>query len=199
MSDYRVVGAVDETFRMLLWSQMQFDSEISSILTTEQRITFEPPFKIIRDTDPVQDSLSIFLYRIVEDGELRNRPPRGNNGSLRYPPLPLDLFYLITPLTNTTENDHKVLSKALQILYDNAIVRGSALQGVLQDTAEELRVILNPMSMEDMSKLWSAFMRPLRLAVSYEVKVVYIDSERETSVEEVRRKRFEFSQMGTKL
>jgi hypothetical protein len=79
----------------------------------------------------------------------------------------------------------------MQIFYDNAILKGSALQDILKDTAEELRVIFNPVSMEDINKLWSAFMRPYRLAVSYEVKVIYIDSERETGGERVLRKRLE--------
>jgi hypothetical protein len=197
MADYRVLGAVDETLRALLWSQMQFDSEISSILTTEQQISFEPPFKLVVDTDPIEDSLSLFLYRIAEDGEMKNRPLLRINGNhLRYPPLALSLYYLVTPLTNTTDNDHRVLSKAMHIFYDNAIARGSQLQGVLTDTAEELRIILNPMSLEDMTKLWSAFMRPLRLSVSYEVKVAFIDSERETAGEQVRRKRLSFEQIS---
>jgi hypothetical protein len=52
------------------------------------------------------------------------------------------------------------------------------------------------MSLEDMTKLWSAFMRSLRLSVSYEVKVVFIDSERETAGEQVRRKRLNFEQLS---
>lgn len=196
MSDYRVVGAVDETLRALLWSQMQFDSEITSIIAGEQQITFEPPFRVIADTDPVADSLSVFLYRVVENGDMKNRPLQRVNGSrLRYPPLALNLYYLVTPLTNTADNDHRLLSKAMHILYDNAIVRDPLLEGVLRNTAEELRIIFNPMSMEDQSKLWSAFMRPLRLSVSYEVKVIYVDSEREIAGEQVRRKRLELTQL----
>jgi hypothetical protein len=65
---------------------------------------------------------------------------------------------------------------------------------VLENTAEELRIILNPISMEDVTKLWSAFLRSYRLSVSYEVKVIYIDSERETEAERVRRKRIEYTQ-----
>jgi len=195
MSDFRVLGAVDETLRLLLWSQFQVDSEISSIISTEQQITIEPPFKIVRDGDPDEDSLSIFLYRVVEDANLKNRQlEQAGPNALRYPPLPLNLFYLITPLTNSTENDHKLLGKTMQIIYDNGSVSGSALQGVLSNTAEELRIILNPMSLEDYSKLWTAFMRSFRLAVSYEVKVVFIDSEREMGSERVLRKRLEFSQ-----
>jgi hypothetical protein len=195
MSDYRVVGAVDETLRTLLWSQFQVDSEISSIIATEQQITLEPPYKVITDTDPDEDSLSIFLYRVIENEDLKNRQREqvGPN-ALRYPPLSLNLFYLITPLTNTTDNDHKLLGKTMQIMYDNGTVKGSALQGVLNNTAEELRIILNPITLEDHGKLWTAFMRSWRLSVSYQVKVVFIDSEREVGSEPVLRKRVEFSQ-----
>ena len=198
MGDYKVVGAVDATLRALLWSRMQNDSDITSIIGTEQQISFEPPFKIVQDADPTPVSLSVFLYRVSENGDMKNRPlQRINNGLLRYPPLSLNLFYLLTPLTNTADNDHMLLSKAMHILYDNAVVKGSELQGGLADAAEELRIILNPMSLEDSSKLWSSFMRPFRLSVCYEVKVIYIDSEREQETGTVLRKRLEFTQVGS--
>lgn len=198
MSEYKVINAVGETVKALLWSMMQYDSTIagsSGMNLTDDQISFEPPFKLVKDTDADKNYLSLYLYRIVENGDMKNRPPEQINTSfLRYPPLSLNLFYLITPLTNSADNDHKLLGKTMQILYDNAIVKGAALQGVLIHTAEELRIILNPISMEDLTKLWSAFMRSYRLSVSYEVKVIYIDSERETAGERVRRKRIEFKQ-----
>jgi hypothetical protein len=198
MGDYKVIGDVDDTLRELLWSRMQDDSDILSIIGTEQQISFEPPFKIVQDAEPAQDSLSVFLYRISENGDMKNRPlQRAGAGLLRYPPLPLNLFYLLTPLTKSAENDHMLLSKAMHILYDNAIVKGSELQGGLADAAEELRIILNPMTLEDSGKLWSAFMRPFRLSVCYEVKVVYIDSEREQGAGRVLRKRLEVTQVGS--
>lgn len=196
MSDYKVVGAVDETLRTLLWSHFQVDSEISAIITAEQRITNEPPFKLIKNTDPDDDVLSIFLYRVVENGDIKNRQLQPvNPNTFRYPPLCLNLFYLITPLTKSIENDHKLLGKTMQVLNDSGLLKGTTLKGVLQNTVEELRLILNPMSLEDNSKLWTAFMRPLRLSLSYEVKVVFIDSEREVIGEPVLNKKLEFSQI----
>lgn len=197
MSDYRVVGAVDQTLTSLLWSHMQFDSEITSILSSEQRLVLDAPSTLIKEADPVTDALSVYLYRVVEDAEMKNRPFERLNGQrLRYPPLALDLFYLITPVTNHVDNDHKILGKAMQIFYDNGVIKGSLLKGILENTTSEIRVTLNALTMEDLSKLWSAFMRPLRLCVSYQVKAVYIDSERELSSEQVRRKRLEFTQLG---
>lgn len=195
MSDYRVVGDVDETLRRLLWSQMQFDAEITSVLATEQQISLEPPFKIVTDTNPNEDTLSLFLYRVAENADMKNRPlQRVGDGQLRQPPLSLNFYYLLTPITNLTENDHRLLSKAMQIFYDNAILKGAQLEGSLRTNAEELRIILNPMTLEDLNHLWSSFMRPMRLSVCYEVKVIYIDSERELTGAEVLRKRLELTQ-----
>lgn len=195
MSDYRVVGDVDETLRRLLWSQMQFDAEITSVLATEQQISLEPPYKIVTDTNPNEDTLSLFLYRVAENADMKNRPlQRVGDGRLRQPPLSLNFYYLLTPITNLTENDHTLLSKAMQIFYDNAILKGAQLEGSLRTNAEELRIILNPMTLEDLNHLWSSFMRPMRLSVCYEVKVIYIDSERELTGAEVLRKRLELTQ-----
>lgn len=195
MSDYHVIADVDETLRNLLWSRMGPDAEIKAILNDEQHITLEPPFKVVTDTDPAEDSLSLFLYRVSENADMKNRPLlRVGDTTLRYPPLGLNFYYLVTPVTRTAEKDHKLLSKAMQIFYDNAILKGAQLEGSLRANAEELRVILNPMTLEDLNRLWSAFMRPMRLSVCYEVKVVYIDSERETASADVLRKRLEFEQ-----
>ncbi len=197
MSGYQVVSAVGETLRSLLWSEMQHDSEITPILPSEQRISFEPPFKLVKDTDPDQNYLSLYLYRVVESAERKNRElEQLDLNTLGYPPLYLDLSYLITPLSKTTENDHKLLGKTMRILYDNAIVRQPDLQGVLAGTSDELRVVFDPISFEDMTKLWSSFMRSYRASLSYGVKAVYIDSQRQIESERVRRKRIEFSQVG---
>ncbi|MEB3216059.1 MAG: DUF4255 domain-containing protein [Nostocales cyanobacterium 94392] len=202
MSDYKVINAVDETLRNLLWQEMRIDPSISSILgsTDDTRISFEPPFKLIQDTEPDNDYLSLFLYRIVENADMKNRPQELVNGSsLAYPPLCLNLFYLITPLNtslNGTENGHKLLSKTMQIFYDNSIIKGDALQGEGDEKPEELRIIFNPISMEDITNIWSGFMRPYHLSVSYEVKVIYIDSKRERETELVRRKQIQYQKIN---
>ena len=200
MTTYTVISAVDETLRGLLWSAMEFDSIINGttpILSSDTQISFEPPFQLVENGVPDLNALSLYLYRVVENGDMKNRPFEPANGNLlRYPPLALNLYYLVTPLTQAAENDHRLLGKVLQVFYDNAILKGSALDPLLQQTAEELRISLQAGSLDDSTKLWSAFMRSYRLSLSYEVKVVYIDSERTTGGEPVRRKRLEFSQIG---
>ncbi|MFB2881600.1 DUF4255 domain-containing protein [Floridanema aerugineum] len=195
MSQYQVVNSVGITLRELLWSQMQPDSTISSLID-EQNIVFEPPYQFISETEPQTNRLSIFLYRVLENSDMRNRNPELINGnSARYPPLFLNLFYLITPLTNSAENNHYLLGKTMQILHDRGIVKGSLLKGILENTAEELRVIFHPISIEDITKLWSSFLRPYHLSAAYEVKVVAIDSQRTIETETVLRKTIQYSQL----
>lgn len=195
MSAYTVLGAINETLRALLWSTMQHDSRITGVIATEQQISFEPPFRAVVDAEPNQNQLWLYLYRVVENGDLKNqRLELRDLNQLQYPPLALNLFYLVAPITSSVDNDHLLLGKVLQIFHDNAIARGSVLQGVLSGTTDELRIILNPLSTDDITKLWSAFMRSYRLSVCYEVKVVFIDSERTAETEVVRRKRLELRQ-----
>jgi hypothetical protein len=199
MSGYTVIGSVSETLKQLLWAQFQADTQITTVISDEQRISLEPPFKFLKDSDETtQNCLSIYLYRVVENGDMKNRPLElREKNRLEYPPLSLNLFYLITPLTTGIATDHLLLGRTMQVLYDNAILQGSNLEGVLADTTEELRVILNPISIEDITRIWSGFMRPYRLSVSYEVKVVYIDSERQKGTEQIRRKQLEFTQINS--
>lgn len=195
MSDYTVVSAVSETLRSLVWSTVQHETEISFMLGDDQEnICLDPPFLLLGDDNrPENSCLSIYLYRILENGDMKNRPlERSINGLLEYPPLALNLYYLITPLTGSVENDQMLLARTMQIFYDHAILAGSELESPLQDNMEELRIALDSLSIEDITRIWSGFLRPFYLSVSYEVRVIFVDSARQIDAAEIRRKRLEF-------
>jgi hypothetical protein len=198
MSDYRAIWAVGETLKSLLWSNFQADSTIagaSGILPDENAISFDPLGKLAKDDAPDKNFLSIFLYRVTENPEMKNRPfQQLDPNRLHVPPLALNLYYLITPLTNTADNDHRLLGKTMQVLYDNPVLDTTLLDPILKIDGEDLRVILNPASLDDLNKVWSGLLRSFRLSVSYEVKVVFIDSQRETIGEPVVRKHLGFGQ-----
>jgi uncharacterized protein YhhL (DUF1145 family) len=195
MSQYQVINSVGKTLKDVLWSEMRSDVEISSLIA-EDRIVFDNPHTLVGDTEPAQSKLSIFLYRVLENSDMKNRDlDSKRNGSKPHQPLFLNLFYLVTPLANNAENNYHLLGKLMQIMHDRCILKGSLLKGVLEATDQELRVIFHPISMEDMTKLWSGFMRPYHLSIVYEVKVVTIDSERFIETEPVLRKRLEYTQL----
>lgn len=181
MSDYNAIADVGNTLRKLLWDRIKEDSQTRSIIISEAQITLSSPEEIESDK-----KLSLFLYRVVENEYLKNEEmPSVNATKLNYPPLPLSLFYLVTAHTGNVENDHILLGKVMQVFYDHAILRGSALQGSLM--GEELRMILHPLSIDDLNKIWNAIAqsKPYKLSLCYEVTPVRIDSLREREVKRV--------------
>ena len=79
--------------------------------------------------------LTLFLYKVIENAYLRNDGrrslPADVDGRLveQEPPLIVDLYYLLTAHHATDQLEaHRGLSRAMRVFYDNAILRGSAIQ-----------------------------------------------------------------------
>ena len=194
MSDFRVIGDVDQTLAGLLSDAIDAEAPLQALLAAApDRIVFDSPGVLIQANN--NTCVSLFLYRVSENPDLKNRPPvRVSPHLMRQPPLALNLHYLLTPLLKNTHQSHWLLGRLMQELADRAIVRGSALAGGLRDNAEELRISLESLSLEELTKLWTTFGAPYRLGVTYEVRVALLDSARFEGGERVRLKRLELSQ-----
>jgi hypothetical protein len=133
--------------------------------------------------DKNEQGLSLWLYRITRDEDRLNDPPERITPSLfQEPPLPLRLHYLFTPVVDTStvnnaEIEQRVLGKVLQSLYGHPVFRGTDLSSDFSGTDTELRVRLEPMSVEDATRIWNALEQPYQLSISYEVTLVKITSE----------------------
>jgi hypothetical protein len=124
--------------------------------------------------------LTVFLFEAGEDPSARNRPrTRGLDGPdirVSKPPMALLLRYLLTPWGGTESARHAILGQAMQTLYDHPILSGPQLVGSLAAEGQALKVTLAPLSIEERTRVWHAVQRPYRLSVSYEVRVVNLDS-----------------------
>lgn len=85
------------------------------------------------------------------------------------------------------ENDdtlaHRLLGRAMQILHDNTMlsadhIRAAFPESDLHNQVERIRITLQPLTLEETSKLWSSFQTQYRISATYEVSVVLIDSQR---------------------
>lgn len=169
---------------------------LQSLLTNGLATLAGPPVAQIHDlqgsipTNPAQ--LTIFLFEAAEDPSARNRPRlRGSSPpdlSIRKPALALMLRYLLTPWSGDRATDHRILGRAMQVLYDNAILSGTALQGGLAGTNDALKITQAPMSLEERTRVWHAVQKPYRLSACYEVRVINLESEREDLVHPVARR-----------
>ena len=140
---------------------------------------------------PDKPRLNLFLYQTSLNGAWRNMdiPRRGPTGGPPSPPLALNLYYLLTAYGQ--ENDpnlaeHRVLGAAMSLLHDHPLLSRSELQALtsplgssgLSEQVERLRITPQPLSSDDMSKLWTAFATNYRVSMAYEVSVVLIESTR---------------------
>jgi hypothetical protein len=131
--------------------------------------------------------VNVFLYQTAVNSGWRNRDMPGvvRAGETAAPALALNLHYLVTAYgkgdTDSDDYIHRVLGAAMSVLHDHAVldrtdIAGSVTGNDLAGQFESLRITWLPMSLDDMSKLWTIFHAPYRISAAYEVTVVLIDS-----------------------
>ena len=154
----------------------------------------EPPIAELNDlSDPVQTppaKLTVFLYEVAEDPTSRNRPPvrsvPPDAPTSRKPPMALLLRYLITPWGGDQETQHRMIGRALQVFYDDAIWAGEDLSGSLAAGTDALHFTLTPLTLDQKSWIWYAIQKPYRLSLNYEVRVVNLDALDQADLQLVR-------------
>jgi len=184
--DFQVIAAVSETLRDFLdaaLTPISVDAQLNDLTTI-------PP--------TTQTLLTVFLFEIGEDPSARNRPrvrdvELTGEVKLAKPPLALVLRYLLTPFSGDRLTDHKILGRVVQTLYEDSILSGPTLKGVLAGTNQALKITMAPLSLEERSRVWYAIQKPYRLSVSYEVRVVNLDPEQASRVQPVRQRTADFA------
>jgi hypothetical protein len=193
MSDYTVLSEVGEALVGVLWQEIQADPQVHGLIDSESRISLESPADL-KNNNAVR--LSIYLYRIVEDAATKNRGPVVTGpGKSRKTPLTLDLYYLVTPLVGAPREQQIVLGKTMQVFYDRASLEGADLVGSMAAAGDPVRIILNPVSLEETSRVWQALEMSYRLSVCYVVRVAMMDSTVAQFAQPVLQKRTEYGQI----
>lgn len=129
-------------------------------------------------------NLSLFLYSIQENGESR-RNEKINRGThaQQYPPLTLNFHYMLTAYSNADVSsklldEHRILGKAMQAIYDHSILRNPHLVGSLSETNEEIRIRMESIPPETQQDMWNFADSPFKLSAFYVVGPVRVDSTR---------------------
>lgn len=186
MSDYTAIAGVSRTLRSLLRDRMENSVDV----------TIAPPD--VEITGMTGKRLNLYLFKISENGFLKNQeiPGQGHPGSYGHPPLSLDLHYLLTAYgSDDTRADadleaQQILGDAMRVLHDFPLITPSLheddddtkpriLDTSLVGQFEQVKIVLQPMSLEDLSKLWTALPQAnFRRSVTYHVSVIQIESQR---------------------
>lgn len=178
---YEAINQVTRGLRRLLVTQL---TQISPGAV----VTLLPP----GDSLPEVSGINLYLYRVMESPFTRNRNWPGDRvtAPTNQPALGLQLFYLVTPLGTRPTNDsdtgddaHTMLGLAMRTLQENPVLNDvhlptfeadSELPDFLLNSYEQIKMMLLPTSIEELSKIWATINQPYRLSVAYEVSLVEI-------------------------
>jgi hypothetical protein len=179
MSNALAIAAVTATLEAIL-GPVTLDAALS-----DTQFTALPPDKARGSI--TSNQINLFLYQVLPNAAWRNMdvPRQVKPGETGMSPLALDLRYLLTVFGRENDNsqpyDHHLLGRAMSVLYDHALLGPDeiklALPGSgLEQQVDRVRITFQPLSLEDISKLWTGFATQYRLSVGYDVSVVLIDS-----------------------
>lgn len=197
MSNAVAIAAVTATIKLIL--QRGFtrgdDPTLHGVENTAVTIL---PLDKARGNNTDKNQLNLFLYQIQRNTAWVNSdmPRQLKSGETGLPPLPLNLWYLLTAFGQHDDTDnnlepfgHHVLSKAMSILHDNPVLSAADIIAAtktilpacdLDKQIERVRITFQPLSVEEIYRLWTGFATPYRLSAAYEAAVTLIESTRPT-------------------
>ena len=131
---------------------------------------------------PMDEGISLYLYRITPAGEIRNYPPRIAPDGRRYrQPLPINLHYLLSAWAKEPVKQQRLLGWALRTLEDTPVLPATVLNqaGPETDTFwanETVDVIMETISVYDMGAIWDVAKPNTQPSVCYVARMVGVES-----------------------
>lgn len=150
-------------------------------------ISYLPPDKLD------DGSLGIYLYHLKEDPYFKSQPPVSTSMDpvpVRYTPMGLNLFYIITTDAKADTNikmldAQLLLGLTIKTLHDYPILTDSTVVNTvnifedvgLDSSDTRLKITMQPIDQNEAVNYWTAGQSPLRLSVYYNVSVVLLEPE----------------------
>ena len=186
MSNAAAIAAVTLTLQSILGDGVRADPNLN-----DTTVSVLPPDKARGNNN--NNQLNLFLYQLLPDAAWRNMniPSQVASGETGNPPLPLTMHYMLTAFGRDNDTSvpfgHYVLGQAMSVLFDHALLGPDEIKNAttvalpgsdLHRQVERVRITLQPLSLEEISKLWTGLATQYRLSVIYEVSVALIESTR---------------------
>ncbi len=140
-------------------------------------------YQISNFSSPMEEGISLYLYRVAINGARRNLPPTvGLNGERYRPAVPLDLHYIASAWAQSAVKQQRLLGWAIRTLEDVPILPAGLLNNYgpepdIFKPSETVEIILEGLNLQDWNNLWSAVKtNPPSLSVGYVARMIGIDS-----------------------
>jgi hypothetical protein len=202
MSTALAIASVTHVLKDLLNNGI-IDRDITGVVGGNVLVTALPPDKV--ETSSEQHSqLNLFMYQVSPNAGWASQglPSRNSNGDLvSNPPLALDLYYLLTAYGTVELHSEILLGYGMQLLHETPILSKSAIKNSLSppqtvsgddlpanlkalstsgldQQAELIKISPQALSVDELSKLWTAFQAKYRPTAAYKITVVLIESKK---------------------
>ncbi len=165
------------------------DNTLVNVATTAVASLSPRPAITVGPLDRDDDELRInwFLYSVRPNGAFRNMEPplTGTRTARGQPPLMLELGYVLTahPGTLTAAGQQaqfasRGLAAVMQALHDRPIIAEGSPELAAEATplVEPLRITMDGLDLDGLSKVWTSVSRPMRTTVGYRVSLVLVDT-----------------------
>jgi hypothetical protein len=166
-----------------------------------------PPDRIDALDNEKKSRLNLFMYQVTPNAGWRNLglPARNARGDrVNNPPLALDLHFLLTAYGMEEFHAEILLGYGMQLLHETPVLTrdairrslappspvsgGSGLPANLQalftselaEQVEQIKIVPQSLSTEEISRMWAAFQAKYRPTVAYQASVVLIESRAST-------------------
>jgi hypothetical protein len=154
---------------------------------------------LVKRSDKDAPLLNLFLYHVAQNSGWKNRQARTHDSDgerVAAPPLALDLRYLITAYGAKAYQAEALLAHALLALHDRPVLSRDYIADSLKlpmspekidkqlaasglaEQVESVRLSVDPLSGDDLARLWSGLQLGLRPSVSLLATVLLLSSRR---------------------
>ena len=198
MSDFFAVAGVTSVLKWLL-SNALVSAGLNAAFPTAAAISALSP-DLVPTGASEEPKLNLFMYYASFNPGYRNDglPSKDSRGArVTNPPLALNLHYLVSAYGKNELDPEILLAWAMQLFHENPIVSRQTIQSLLAamaadpgatpemqavasttlaDQVELIKIAPEPLSNEEISKLWMAFHTHYRPTTSYQVSVVLIQA-----------------------
>ncbi|HEX9867628.1 MAG TPA: DUF4255 domain-containing protein [Candidatus Tectomicrobia bacterium] len=182
MSNFLAIATVTSTLQRLLQGALAADVPGATVTTVRpDSLTAGAP----------TTGVNIYLYQVTPNGALRNAdlPTRIEGNPVQRPVAALDVHYLLTFYGDETNLEpQRLLGSVVRTLHARPVLTRQMIRDTvinvpllggsdLADQVELVKFSPSPLSLEELSKLWSVFFQtPYSLSAVYQGTVVLIES-----------------------
>jgi hypothetical protein len=134
---------------------------------------------------PMQEGVSLYLYRVTPAGEIRNYPPRVAPDGRKFKQLlPINLHYILSAWAQEAAKQQRLLGWAMRILEDTPVLPSGVLNqgGPETDTfrpSEIVDLIMETISIYDMGAIWDVSKPNVQPSVGYIARMIGLESQLE--------------------